>query len=429
MGDIIMPDFDGNMINIYELLICLTSAEDLVSHELANHHQKVAYLALKIGEQLGLSFENKKELIIASLLHDVGALSMNERLELIENEPPHTQDHAFRGARLIENFPPLRNASKIIRYHHVAWNQGEGKMFKGKKVPRLSHILHLADRIAVLVNRNQDIIGQIKTIQEKILRQRGSVFIPEQVDAFLEISGQEYIWLDIAYKPLLYVLPEIVKFDVLELDMDEVIELTNIFSKIIDFRSPFTANHSAGVAATAASLAKFAGFSENECKMMQVAGNLHDLGKLAVKRNVLEKTDRLSDDEFNEIRAHTFYTYRLLQTITGFETITKWASFHHEKLNGKGYPFHLKGESIPLGSRVMAVADIFTAIREDRPYRKGMSKEQVVSVLQSMVEDGSISSYVVSLLINHYQIIDDKRREAQKKAAEEYNYLIEKIDD
>lgn len=120
---------------------------------------------------------------------------------------------------------------------------------------------------------------------------------------------------------------------------DEIIELTKIFANIIDFRNPFTATHSAGVAKTAEKLAELAGFSENECKMMLVAGYLHDLGKLAVSKSILDKPGNLDPGERNVIRSHAFYTYRLLQAIKGFEIINKWASFHHEKLNGKGYSF------------------------------------------------------------------------------------------
>lgn len=424
-----MSDFDQTLINMYDLLICLTKAGDLISPQVAEHHQQTAYLAVKIAEQLDLPANQKKDLMLAGLLHDVGAFSLDERLELIENEPLSSQDHATRGARLIEEFSPLSNAAEIIHYHHLPWNSGEGKTHMGSEVSFLSHILHLADRIAVSVDRSHNIIGQIPHIQEKMLRQKNTVFMPELVDAFMEISKLEYIWLDIIYKPLLYILPDIVALDSVELSLDEMIELTKIFANIIDFRSKFTANHSAGVAKTAEILSGFAGFSENECKMMLVAGQVHDLGKLAVSNNVLEKPGKLDANEFNIIRSHAFYSYRLLQPIKGFETINKWASFHHEKLNGEGYPFHLNESSIPLGSRIMAVADIFTAIMEDRPYRKGMFNKEAVAVLNSMVEDKSVCPYVVSILMDNFEIINETRMEAQQQAAVKYNYITKSTDE
>jgi len=418
-----LHNIEKSEYNIYDLLICLTNAGDLISPEVANHHQQVAYLSFKIGEQLGLPSAQKKNLMLAGLLHDVGAFSLDERLSMIEDEPLSVNDHAFRGARLIEGFSPLSEAAKIIRYHHIPWNHGKGKTFHGSDVSYLSHILHLADRIAVSVHQDQNVIGQIKDIQNKILAQKGTIFIPELVDAFMEISKNEYIWLDIVYKPLLYILPDIVSFDSIELDLDEIVDLAKIFANIIDFRNPFTATHSIGVAKTAQKLAELAGFSKNECKMMLVAGYVHDLGKLAVSKSILDKQERLSEAEFNVIRSHTFYTYRLLQAIKGFETINKWASFHHEKLNGKGYPFHLQGDNIPLGSRIMAVADIFTAITEDRPYRKGMTLNEAVSVLQTMVKNNSICAYTVSILIDNLKLIDETRKKAQKTTQGIYHYI------
>lgn len=422
-----MSEFNRSLVNLYDLLICLTNAEDLVSPELRSHHQQVAYLAYKIAERYGIPERGRKNLMLAGLLHDIGALSVDERLELLENEPVTVNSHAFRGAHLLEGFEPLAQAALIIKYHHLPWNYGEGKTYMGQEVSLLSHILHLADRVCVQVNKKQNVLGQAQRIRENILSQKGRIFAPELVDTFLELSLEEYVWLDISYNPLLYILPEIVQFDTVEMDMEQVVDLTSIFSKIIDYRSPFTATHSAGVAAIAEKLAELAGFSGDECKMMRIAGNLHDLGKIAVRSVVLEKQDRLNAEEFNEIRSHTFYTFRLLQAIHGFETINKWASFHHEKLSGKGYPFHLKENEIPLGSRVMAVADIFTAITEDRAYRKGMTSEQAAGVLRKMTEDGSICPYVVSLALDNFDLLNNLRMEVQAQADKDYRNIIDSV--
>ncbi len=419
-----MADINKTLISMYDLLICITNAGDLVRPEFEEHHQRVAYIAYQIADHMGLPALEKRDIVLAGLLHDIGALSIDERMELLENEPPTARSHAYRGANMIMEFAPLQNAASIIRYHHLPWNYGAGAAHNGEPVPQASHILHLADRIAVMVHKERDILEQVKGITESVHERRDSVFMPELVDTFLGMSGEEYIWLDIAFSPLLYMLPQIVLFEVMDLNMDEVVELTKIFSRIIDFRSPFTSYHSAGVAATAQKLAQLAGFCTAECKMMAVAGNLHDLGKLAVRREVLEKQDKLDAREFNEIRSHAFYTYRLLQAIKGFETISMWASFHHEKLNGKGYPFHLREHNIPLGSRLMAVADVFTAITEDRPYRKGMTEEKAVEILKSMAEDGSLCPYVVSLVTENLDLLSQVRMDAQKNASQDYQNMM-----
>jgi len=159
--------------------------------------------------------------------------------------------------------------------------------------------------------------------------------------------------------------------------------------------------------------------------MMLIAGYLHDLGKVTVDNSILEKPGKLNEDEFNIIRAHTYYTYHLLYAIPQFDTIKIWASYHHEKLNGTGYPFHIKEDNLPLGSRIVAVADVFTAITEDRPYRKGMDDEQAIRVLNSMVAEGALDGMVVQVLLDHFHEINTLRQHAQLEAAERYDRFLQ----
>lgn len=411
---------NNKFVNMFDLIYCISNTGDLINKEITNHHKKVAYMAFRIAEKYGLTKEQQREVFLAGLLHDLGAFSLSERLRLLDEETPEVHRHAFMGASILESFQPLRNAADIIKYHHMPWNNGKGNKYEDKNIPLSSHILHLADRIVVQIDSNNNIIGQVNTISRYVLEKSGSLFIPSLVEAFLEICNREYIWLDTIYEPLMSVMPSMMNFDTLELTLDEVVDLTKIFAHIIDFRSPFTARHSSGVAAVAEKLAVLIGFSEKECKMMLIAGYLHDLGKLAVGQEILEKPGKLEIEEFNIILSHTFYTYRTLQVIKEFETINTWASLHHERLNGEGYPFHYKSEDIPLGSRIMAVADIFTAITEDRPYRKGMCQEQVISVMSGLVESESICPLVFSLVTANFNELSTVRDNAQNEASTNY---------
>lgn len=410
--------------NLYDLVSCMTKAVDLISLEVSNHHQQVAYLSYALAEKLQLSLEDKQTLVLAALLHDIGALSFHDRLDVIEEGPQTSKSHAYIGARLLCDFAPLKNVAEVIRYHHIPWDGGAGQFHDGQNVSILSHMIHLADRIVVQIDHRESIISQINRIRENIKGKRDTLFAPEQVDAFMAISKEEALWLELTNQPFASGVPSDLSLESLKLTLDEVVDLTGVFARIIDFRSPFTARHSAGVAATAEMLAKLSGFSEDECKMMNIAGNLHDIGKLAVPREIIEKQDKLEPSEFDIIRSHTFYTYNLLSCVSGFEMINQWASFHHEKLNGQGYPFHLQANGLSLGSRIMAVADIFTAITEDRPYRKGMSDRQTREVLERMVENESISGQVVSLLLDNDQSITEMRQKAAHRADFDYRKIM-----
>ena len=419
-----MLKMDKIRINLYDVLACISNTEGLVSSKLSNHHQQVAYLAFRLSEQLGLPREQQYEIFIAALIHDIGALSTREKLELIETEPLNINDHAFRGAKLLEGFKPLQGAAQIIKYHHVPWDYGNGKNHMGMDVPLASHIIHISDRTCTSINLERNVLSQMPEILAKIQSKANSVFREDLVEALTELGKKEYIWLDLALPAPAKKIIQMGVFNILTLDVDDIVDLSKIFSHIIDFRSRFTARHSAGVAKTAQRLAELAGFSPYECKMMLIAGYLHDLGKIAINDEVLEKPSKLSEDEFNEIRSHTYYTYQLLEPIEELKIINTWASFHHEKLNGKGYPFHISGDSLSLGARIMAVADIFTATTEDRPYRAGMDFESVRKILSGMVENGAIDGRIVDLLVQNYEELNSIRDKSQKEAAEQYQKFL-----
>ena len=407
--------------SLFDFALSLSAAIDAVSPKVVDHQRRVAYIAWSIGKELGLSTEPRGKLFFAGLLHDVGSTSLKERLGILHfDEDPSFNNHAELGYLLLRDFGVLSDVATIIRYHHVQWSNGKGSFVDGEAVPIESMILHLADRISVLIDYDQEVLGQVKNITEKIRDLSGEAFVPEFVDAFIEVSRKEFFWLDTSSPNLGLELWRIHDLPFASIDIESLHELTRILSRIIDFRSRFTATHSSGVSATSVALARLAGFSEKECTMMEIAGNLHDLGKLAVPKEILEKPDKLSMEELNIMRSHTYHTYSILSHVRDFKTINQWASFHHERLDGSGYPFHIGESDLPLGSRVMAVSDVFTAVSEDRPYREGMSMEKALSVLSSMAKSHSLDPYVVSLVEGNAQSVNDARQSAQLGALKEY---------
>lgn len=412
--------FLKSRIKVFDLIMCLSDTIGLADPVLVNHNKEVAYIAFRIGEELGLKNGELAELILAGILHDIGYFSSEEKDELFNFVVYDAHKHGEIGYKLLKTYSPLLNVANIVRYHHVFWDKGKGKKFKDQDVPLASHIIHLADRISVVIDKNKEILGQVDNIYDLVVGQSDHMFKPELVKVFANIKDKEYLWLDLSSKNLTYILNNTVNDGMVDLGINALMELSQLFAKIIDFRSSFTATHSSGVAVIAEFLAEKIGFSKNQCKMMKIAGYLHDLGKLAIPSSILEKGDGLSDSEFKVMKSHVYYTYRTLESIKELNTINLWASLHHERLNGKGYPFHLKGEEIPLGSRIMAVADVFVAITEDRPYRDGLDKLSVLKILDNMVEANHLDSMVVSVLKENIEEMNLLRKTAQDIARREY---------
>lgn len=410
-------------VPIYDLLRCFSSAIDMVTPEITNHHNRVGYLVFRLGEYLNWKDHELEALLSAGLIHDIGALSIEERLSINESEDENINLHAFRGAKLLMQCPSLASYANMIKYHHIPWQNGKGKWYEGKEVPKESHLIYLADRICSLIKKNKPILIQLPGIAEYLKKNSGEIFNPEYVDAALKLSEVEHIWLEFENNNALEYLPKNIMYRMAEVSLDGLVPLARIFARIIDFRSRYTATHSAGVAFTAEWLARLFGFSKNECKMMLIAGYLHDLGKLTIDNSLLEKPGALSKKEFDIIRTHTFYTYEILKDIKGFKTINKWASYHHERLDGNGYPFHLKDDEIPIGSRIMAVADIFTAVTEPRPYRPSMERSEVIDVLRDMAENGAICKEVVRVVAENLEDLTTGCIAQQNKAAREFEEI------
>ena len=209
---------------------------------------------------------------------------------------------------------------------------------------------------------------------------------------------------------------------------EKILNVSNFISHLIDFRSRFTATHSSGVAACAAKLGELVGMSEQDINHLKIAGFLHDLGKMAVPKEILEKAAPLTHKEFNIIRQHSYLTKRILDNVRFSRDVNHWASFHHEHLDQSGYPFHYGAEHLDLGARIIAVADIFTALLEDRPYRKGMQQAEVTTILKKAVEDLVLDQGIVDHLLFNFAEINEIRNQVQENAIQAYQDFWNEVD-
>jgi HD-GYP domain-containing protein (c-di-GMP phosphodiesterase class II) len=405
---------------LIDFIMCLSDIIDLISPAINNHHKRVAYISLSIAEELKLPLTEQNNIMMAGALHDIGALSLKQKLEFLEFES-EGHEHGRLGYQLLKTFPPLEGIATLVRFHHVPWKNGQGATFEGNPVPMGSHILHLADRVSVLINPQENILAQIESICARVSEHSGERFAPDLVDAFVELARKEFFWFDVVSPFIDTTLCNKARLPTLLLNLDGFVNVAKIFSHIIDFRSRFTSTHSCGVAVTCRELSKLIGFSETESRMIEIAGYLHDLGKLAVPPEILEKPTRLTSDEFNLIRSHAFHTYRSLGRIRALSIINAWASFHHERMDGNGYPFHHSATNLSLGARIVAIADVFTALTEDRPYRKGMSSDDAIETLEEMATNFMLDPLLVATLKRHSGEINSIRLAAQQTAAIEYH--------
>ena len=412
--------------NMRSLLSALARIMNMVSPDVNLHHERTAYLAYLVADEMGVSHHDTMLAVYSSLLHDIGAVLMEQPVS-VQEIGRDALAVSRTGAQMLSDLPRFERISQVIAFCQCSWELVE-RIFGGHgdeeemQLMRIASVVHLADTVSVMLDPNVPVLNQAQSVREAVADSAGTEFAPEACEAFLEVTKAESVWMDVLLNPEFVLL---LTGDIQPVTIEDAAAYTRLVSRIIDFRSSFTAMHSAGVAASAKALARLAGMTPDECLMMEVAGNLHDMGKLKVPRAILEKNGRLTDQEFNIIKEHPYYTKLMLRDVDGFGSIANWAGHHHEKLNGSGYPFHLGADELDLGTRVIAVADIFSAIAEVRPYRAGMNREQAMDVLDGNAKAGGIDGDVVALLAENYSDVDDAREEASRTEGARYFASIE----
>ena len=413
-------------VPLHRLILSLSEALDYVHPDVADHQHRVAYIAINLGRRLGFQQSDLLQLFHAAALHDIGLLRVENRIQALHlGALEQVSWHCEAGFELLKNNPLFGQAAEIIRFHHLSWGHGQGSEHGGQRVPFASHILVLADAAERAIDRNVPILDQAPFITRQITSQADTEFHPDCVDAFCDIAGPPAFWLDCVSKRIYSVLLEQMDWPTLTVDEKTLEPIAKIFAHVVDAGSHWTATHSSGVAASAVALAERLNFSPRELLLMQAAGYLHDLGKLTVPSRILDRPAKLTPADWSIMKGHTYYTFRILNTIGGLPQISEWAAFHHERLDGSGYPFCHKAEDITLGSRIMAVADVLTAITEDRPYRKGMTKEDALAVLQKLTDTGGLDGDIVSVVRHDYEAIDSIRRQEQAAYADKQARLAE----
>jgi HD-GYP domain-containing protein (c-di-GMP phosphodiesterase class II) len=149
-------------------------------------------------------------------------------------------------------------------------------------------------------------------------------------------------------------------------------------------RDPYTGKHSEDVAVIARKIGRELGLAEDEVEQIEAAARVHDIGKISIPDSVLLKPGKLTDEEWEAIKQHPVIGADLLSGLEIYEGSIDIIRHHHEHWDGSGYPDGLKGEQIPLGARIVAVADVYNALTTDRPYRKAYSKTEALEIIRDM---------------------------------------------
>lgn len=391
-------------LDVSQFLFSISKALDAVENEILgaaeNHGKRIAIISVLIGKKLNLSKEELMDLASNALLHDnalteyMAVENQKGNFTLQKENLNNMEFHCIQGEKNLEVFPLCYSHQNIILYHHENYN-GTGLFQKEKEqIPLAARIIRIADQTDVMFDFstiNQDKLAKLKT---HLKHKRGIDYDPNLVDIFLSILD-DLFFEQLSSEQIGQALELVIPHYIISTDYKYLLKLSTLFAHIIDYKSRFTMNHSSGIAEKAKKIAGFYQLSEEETDKLTIAALLHDIGKLTVPNRLLDKPGKLTDKEFEIIKKHVFYTYEILSPIENFQQIALWASSHHERLDGTGYFRGSKGKELDFNSRLLACIDVYQALVEERPYRKGMTHQDAVHILREQALAGKLDNIIV----------------------------------
>ena len=392
-------------LRLHQVIIGLTRALDLVGVDEVRHGKRVAAMAEAIACELGWSRTERDFILHAGMLHDCGVSQTREHHDLTDGlEWAGAMAHCYRGERYLVECPPLAAFAPVVRWHHTRWEHLPAALPENTRMA--ANLIFLADRVDALqtpyisgeAGRQNAILWEYPAIIERVRGLAGTLFSPALVDAFARAAANEAFWL--AMDPE-YLDEDIAHFATIadhQLSMPDMLNIANLFARVVDAKSAYTLEHSRRVARISRYLAEREGRVGETLDLIEAAGLLHDLGKLRVPDYIIEKPGPLDRHERAMITRHAYDSFRILKNVFGGTPIAYWAGAHHENLLGTGYPFHRSEQKLDLEARIISVSDIFQALAQTRPYRGQQSRDEVFAQLTALAQEGRVDSEVIELL-------------------------------
>jgi HD-GYP domain-containing protein (c-di-GMP phosphodiesterase class II) len=430
-----------NSISLSEIISALSYALDLTEGAVHGHALRSCLLGMRIAAEAKLPADQTSSLYFALLLKDVGCSSNASRMcEIVGGDDravkaavkledwtkPHKASVAtvkllwnnvlpesgpaarvarilrigvtqhrnnevmiglrcHRGASILGKLGMGEAAAQAVRSLDEHWDgSGYPDRMQREQIPLLSRICAVAQHLDVF-SSGRGVDKAIETLKQR----SGTWFDPQLVRVAVSLHRRGALWANCTPTDS----QDDTRRAVLDLDAGkkhqleagQIDQICEAFADVVDAKSNFTFRHSMGVAEAAVGIATALHLSAGRVQLVHRVALLHDIGKLSVSNSILDKNGTLNDEEWRSVRLHPGLSRSILERVGPFREMSVIAGEHHEKLDGSGYPNRLLAPDLSIESRIIAVADAYAALSEDRPYRAALDLDEIVSIMTKLV--------------------------------------------
>ncbi|MGA9390078.1 MAG: HD domain-containing phosphohydrolase [Candidatus Sulfotelmatobacter sp.] len=457
--------FSQETIRLSDVVSALSVALDLTEGQPMGHAIRSCILGMRIADELQLPAAQRSDLYYALLLKDSGCSSNAARMyqimgadEIAAKREVKFEDWtraSLSGLRyLLRNvLPGASFPRRMVRIAQIALQQncnnaeligtrcergaqiarqiglseataqaihsldehwdggGYPAGLRGAEIPLLACIMNVSQTIDVFAHR----FGPRAAVQA-VSERSGRWFDPEIVRVVQSLENDRELWQEVqgsdAREHVLRMEPGVA----LPASPERIDSICHAFAQVIDAKSPYTFHHSVGVAEASTIIGGQMGLAPQIQTLVRRAALLHDIGKLSVSNEILEKPGKLTPEEWSIMRKHPAYTRTILREIRSFDQLAYIAGAHHERLDGSGYPEGLTANAMSIPARIIAVADVYQALSEKRPYREGLPAEVVFKIMDRDIPHRLDTECLSALKRSMPQLQTKEKEEAQAHA-------------
>lgn len=373
--------------NLNNFLLSISLALDLVEKDICktkkNHSKRLAYISLKLAQRLDYTPQEMADLCAYCLVHNIA----------LNKEKEYNKAHFELAQNLVDELPFLCGYKNVLKYHQENFD-GSGIFGKVEnEIPAFSQIISFAHLLDTEFDLTGEDVENRKGIVEYLGKNEDTLFSKEIVDAFLDIASTIDFWLDMQNENdiLYFIFGSLHDFTITP-TFEEVLNYTSIFMNLNDENENFLDR--------CTKMADFYEFEHKDKQTYLIAASLHNIGKLAIPKKILNKSDKLTSNEYEVVKAYPYYTKKILSNLMGFNDITNWASRVQETIDGEGYPYKLSAKDLSLKDRLMAALNVYQSLRSKKFYRDRFSHEDSIKIMEDLANSKKLDMAIVNDINN-----------------------------